>query len=351
MGQKTNPNILQLSKTNSWDSNYIEKKSKELALLTSRNIEIKKFIYKFFLNKGLIIQNCRINQISNNLDIFISYYQSNNSFILIDEINKEQKIKFVKNHSIILKNQTKNINSLLKTVKNTNNYESLLYKRDLKEKQNNLFKKSFNVKRLSTVNLYKKYLNIKLNKNRTNSVQNDLIEHLFQGLNLFFKTKLVCNLILKPIFNNSLSEITKQRHYAVKRTLVKLKKYQRNDFFKEGLNLIGLTTNTRNSASLISNYIATNLSKLKRHNFFLRFVISLLTTFISKGLSKTIQGIKIKIKGRLNGAPRAKHKIVVIGKNISIIKLDSTVNYSESTSYTINGTIGVKIWVCEKTLN
>jgi ribosomal protein S3 len=61
------------------------------------------------------------------------------------------------------------------------------------------------------------------------------------------------------------------------------------------------------------------------------------------------KGIKIKIKGRFNGAPRAKHKIINIGNNMPVLTLNSNIDYAETTSYTSNGTFGVKVWVCEKT--
>ena len=65
-----------------------------------------------------------------------------------------------------------------------------------------------------------------------------------------------------------------------------------------------LTCSTKpNSANLLAEFISTQLQKLKRHNFFLKFIKATLTIFKS-------QNIKIKIKGRFNGAPRAKHKLI-----------------------------------------
>ena len=54
MGQKINPNIFQINKTNEWNSEYIEKKSKDFYLHTIKDLEVKKFIYKFFKNHNLI---------------------------------------------------------------------------------------------------------------------------------------------------------------------------------------------------------------------------------------------------------------------------------------------------------
>jgi len=44
MGQKINPNILRINKTLNWNSKYIEKKSTEFYLYSSKDLEVKKFI-------------------------------------------------------------------------------------------------------------------------------------------------------------------------------------------------------------------------------------------------------------------------------------------------------------------
>lgn len=117
-------------------------------------------------------------------------------------------------------------------------------------------------------------------------------------------------------------------------------------FFKEGVNLAFSCVNNEKSSELISNFISTNFRKLKRHNFFLKFIKSILTVFVLKTFSSKISGIKIKVKGRFNGAPRAKHKIINIGRNMPVLALNSKIDYAETTAYTINGTFGVKVWVC-----
>ena len=57
-----------------------------------------------------------------------------------------------------------------------------------------------------------------------------------------------------------------------------------------------------NTSSLTAQFISVHLRKLKRHNFFLKFLKSTLNIFNNNYFSK-IQGIKIKIKGRFNGVP------------------------------------------------
>ena len=75
------------------------------------------------------------------------------------------------------------------------------------------------------------------------------------------------------------------------------------------------------------------------------FLKKSLKTLINSNFS-FIKGVKIVIKGRINGKSRAKKKIIKIGY-FPIQTFDSKINYSESTSYTQYGTFGIKVWVCE----
>lgn len=345
MGQKTNPNIIRISKTCDWKSNYIEKKPSEFYLYTNKDIEIQKFLVKFFKDNGLTIQNCNVNYSNNALNLYITYQQNVNSLFLITDINKTQKIKFIKKKD---KFKIKHI-SILKNIKKYCDYEIFDYKKKLPVDKHKLPTKKYlkQMKRVKILNYYKKYLQLKKN-NKINEIKsNDFINKIFQGISLFLDSKSKITLVLEPLNKNTRINFTKKQHNLLRKKLVLLRKYQKNEFFKEGINLAFFCMNSKNSANLISNFISTNLRKLKRHNFFFKFIKSIFTVFILKTFSSKIKGIKIKIKGRFNGAPRAKHKIIHIGKNMPVLTLNSKIDYSETTAYTLNGTFGVKVWVCE----
>lgn len=350
MGQKTNPNIIQLSKTNEWNSKYIEKTSKDFYLHTHKDLETKKFINNFFKNKGLIVQDCKLNYANNNLSIYINYHQSFNSINKVNEINKKQKILIKKFFINSIKNKLKKHYKVLKSIQNSFNYNNLIYKKDLlKKKIKN--KKIIKIKRLISIKYYKKYLSLKNNKTIKNSLSKYFLKTLFNSLSEFYKNVNNITLIIKPLNNNLYKNLCKKQFLRLKRKLVQLRKYQRNEFFKEGIGTAFSVVTNKNSSELLSKYIAINIKKLKRHNFFLKFLKALFTIFIAKSSINKIKGIKIKIKGRLNGAPRAKNKIITIGKSMPLFTIKSSINYYETTAYTANGTLGVKVWICEKLIN
>jgi len=59
-----------------------------------------------------------------------------------------------------------------------------------------------------------------------------------------------------------------------------------------------------------------------------------------------VQGVKIMVKGRLNGAEIARKEWLKKGR-ISLQTLRANIDYANATAYTTYGTIGVKVWICK----
>ncbi len=60
--------------------------------------------------------------------------------------------------------------------------------------------------------------------------------------------------------------------------------------------------------------------------------------------SKGVKGVKISLKGRLDGAEMARYEWAKKGR-IPLQTLRAAVDYAEGTAYMSYGTIGVKVWV------
>lgn len=97
MGQKVNPTIFRLGKTTQWKQQYFERKTNEIAAYSFKSIEIKNFIQQFFQTNGLVVQNCKLHYFNDDsLHIFISYYLTLKSTLLISNLTKQQNIKLLK---------------------------------------------------------------------------------------------------------------------------------------------------------------------------------------------------------------------------------------------------------------
>jgi hypothetical protein len=128
MGQKISPLIFQLSKTNNWQSKYLEKKVTEYSKYSKKDIEIRSFIQKFFENYNRIIHRCKICYFENSLHIFVSYYLNAKPFSLayhsIPYADRHQERKrfeeFVKISRLVdfqIKKEKKDIIRILEQIK------------------------------------------------------------------------------------------------------------------------------------------------------------------------------------------------------------------------------------------
>lgn len=350
MGQKTNPIIFRINNnnTNTWQSSYFEKKSTESALYHFKNFEIRKFIYRFFDDNGLIIHKLKLSYLNNALHIFISYFSTLKTTSTINKNNKIQKIKpttkFQKDGNL------KKYEKLKRSTKKLIKYKELDYiTKSQKYSKRNIEKKTqlLKLRRIRFLKYYKNCLTAQKYENFSNTKTNSFLNKFFESLVKFTNRKVNISLTLNKLNPNVKQTITKKKLQILKKNLTKLRKYEQNDFFKEGVNILFLATTQKNSAKLLSQFISNELQKLKRHNFFLRFIKTVLVLFNTKTFSN-LKGIKIKIKGRFNRAPRARHKIIEISNGVPVLTINSKLDYAETTAFTSNGTFGVKVWICEE---
>ena len=165
-----------------------------------------------------------------------------------------------------------------------------------------------------------------------------LIGKFFESLAHFTSKKFKFILILQRL-NDNIKQTTKKKS-------IKLRKYRENKFFQEGIKTLFTCATNKKSSKLLAQFIAIQLKNLKHHNFFLKFIKDTLSLF-KKNIFSKFKGIKIKVKGRLNGRPRARSRVIKIANNIPVLTIDSNINYSETTAFTPNGTFGVKVWINE----
>jgi ribosomal protein S3 len=358
MAQRINPNIFQLGKNKEWKSKYFEKKSSELAKYAFKDSEIRKYVHKFLGDNGLIMHDCRLYYIDSALYIFVSYYLTIQAVVLVNKLNRESKIRLNptqradKKNKKIFRNAGRGIKTYLK-------YQRMNYK---KKMANSVLNKPIlnsvigdiqqeerviKQRRVKILTSYKKYLTLKKHKTIKNVRVNFFLNQLLEGLNLFTGKKLNIFLTFQQLNETVKKNLDGRKIQLLRKNLAQLRKYSRNDFFKDGVNLLYTCASQPDSSALLAQFVARELEKLKRHNFFLRFLKTTLTLFSNKEFS-TLRGIKIKVKGRFNGAPRARYKTIKIG-NVPVLTLDSNISYAEATSYTSNGTFGVKVWICAGT--
>lgn len=312
MGQKINANFFRLGvQKKNWELKYFEKNQEESSFYLYKNLEIQKYLKRFFQLHKIKVHNCKVCYTTYSLEIVISFYITEKTISIIDKVNTLKKLSDYKQDF------------------------STLYKRlEIRKK------------------VRKNILNAQLSTKQV-IVLHQFQEILLESLSIYTKKNCTINIIFQNLNKNK--QLSQSHKKDLKTIFKQLRKFNKNSFFKEAVNIFFICAWKRKSAKLLAEFISDQfkLNQLKtdqasisrKDNYFLGFLKQSLD-LILKSSKSSITGIKIAIKGRFNKAPRAKKVIMHFGK-FSLPSFNSKIDYFQSTGYTSNGTFGIKVWICE----
>ena len=337
MGQKVNPTIFRLGFNKTWKTEFFEKKNNELPLYVFKDLEIRNYIERVLETYEIILHDYRHHYNGSTLNLYISYFITSDFMLNKKEVNEK----------IIIRNSV----GKRKIVENQHYMKQLIHF-PLNEKINNPskdFPRSYEIKQYLSSTSYTQlpsqtFLTLKdknfMKSSSTLKFEGVFLE-IFKVLNLFSNNKL--NIVL------NLCCVNKDLHFlktTQEKIFMSLQKFRNTPFFKEGIELLFHVAYNSNSANLLAKFVVLQLKKIKRHKFFFSFLKQTLTILLNSSLSK-VKGVKVIVKGRLNGAPRAKQKIIIIG-DVPAQSISAKLDYSQATTHNSNGSYGVKVWVVEK---
>lgn len=397
MGQKTNPKIFQLSKTSNWQSKCFEKKITDYSKYTKKDLEIRNFIEKFFKTRRRTVHQCKICYFEKSLHIFVSYHLSAKlpflsfggipapdrfeirkkwrepcKFLQLSNFNCRIVKSYIKQKLYATKHSTKTfklinfkvLNQMLKYTKALHKQRLVYYKKAFqtlniivskyKEIKLNslpnakcLIKPIKLLRTLALVLYYKKIRgNDDKEQKRTDPSETILTEQMTDSLRYFISKNFTLWVHTQALNLNRSVEARKKIKNFLKENLIQLRRYEEEKFYQEGVEMLLTCSTTRKPSALLAQFMSVQLKTLKRHNFFLKFIKDGLKLFNTSLFSK-IKRIKIKIRGRLNARPKARSRILMIKNDVSVITIDSMIDYSEKTTFTSNGTLGIKVWIQE----
>jgi ribosomal protein S3 len=348
MGQKTNPNIFRLGVNKRWKTEFFEKKRHELPLYTFKDLEIKSYVERFLQTKGIFLHDYKQHYSNSTLNLYISYFVSpdfllrkkdkTNKVILVNKLGQkktvtdiQKKPKFDLSSSI----SSSNLSTLF-------NAQALLDSYQIKKYLKSYLNDTNSLDKTPLMNFEESYkLSAKHSNEAIDLRVKGVLNHFLKVLSLFTNNKF--NIIINFCCINKDLNFLKNTH---KKTFLLLQKFRNTPFLKEGIELLFHVVYNTNSANLLAKFVALQIKKIKRHKFFLSFLKQTLTILSQSNFSK-VKGIKILIKGRLNGVPRAKHKMLTIG-DVPVQSIHANVDYSQVTTHNANGSYGIKVWIIEK---
>ena len=338
MGQKTDARIFRQGvHRKNWEFRHIAKNDEESSLFLYKTLEVQRYLNRFFGLYKMKIHNCKIFYSHGFLQVFVSFYIT------------------AKTIYIIRKNLTKYSKKLSTQIKRTSSKKkNWKYKKKKKKFQFKLPSQKIRLK-------IKKIQKVKSKEGLTYHKSNPWLalglkgfqDILLESLLKYTKKKIDISVTLQNL--NRHKQLSYNQLEGLKRIFKQLRKFVKNSFFKEAMNILFINILRRKSAKLLAEFISdqfrlnqlrTDQSTIPRKdNYFLGFIKQTVLLFI-KCEASCLTGVKIAIKGRFNRAPRARTTKIHFGK-FSLQSFSSKIDYYQSTAYTVNGTFGVKVWLCE----
>ena len=338
MGQKTDARIFRQGvHRKNWEFRHIAKNDEESSLFLYKTLEVQRYLNRFFGLYKMKIHNCKIFYSHGSLQVFVSFYITTKTIY------------------IIRKNLTKYSKKLSTQIKRTSSKKkNWKYKKKKKKFQFKLPSQKIRLK-IKKIQKVKSKEGLMYHKSNPwlalglKGFQDILLESLIK----YTKKKIDISVTLQNL--NRHKQLSYNQLEGLKRIFKQLRKFVKNSFFKEAMNILFINILRRKSAKLLAEFISdqfrlnqlrTDQSTIPRKdNYFLGFMKQTLLLFI-KCEASCLTGVKIAIKGRFNRAPRARTTKIHFGK-FSLQSFSSKIDYYQSTAYTVNGTFGVKVWLCE----
>ena len=338
MGQKVNPNILRLGVNKTWKTKFFEKKSQELPLYTFKDLEIKNYIERFLEKHGLILHDHRQHYSNSTLNLYISYFITSDFNLKKDDTQKLVIVNKSGDRKHVQKSESNLPSSLARFPQSS--HKQIDSKHFYEIKKYLKLNRYHDVQKFSQTQLHSAIDNKPsdiVSKWKVESV----FDQLFKVLNLFTNNKL--NIVVNFCCINK--DLTFLKFSQTKKFSL-LQKFRNTPFLKEGFELLFHVVYNKNSANLLVRFIALQLKKIKRQKLFFSFLKQALSILIDSNFSK-VKGIKIIVKGRLNGVPRARHKIISVG-DVPVQSINEELDYSQTTVHNSSGSYGIKAWVVAK---
>jgi ribosomal protein S3 len=129
-----------------------------------------------------------------------------------------------------------------------------------------------------------------------------------------------------------------------KRMMGRFRQYKNRPYFNKTFSILNASIMSKN-VEILSNFIAQQLEKDFKHNMFLDFINKVIQEHVS--FYPLLEGIRVQIKGRVNGAERYRKENFQSGA-ISLQTIENEVKFCYKPVYTIYGVCGLKIWFCFK---
>lgn len=304
MGAKVQPIGYRLGHSNNWKSNW-QSHPHDFADSAFRDSQLEKLINDFGNQYGILVSNLRVQEMIGpngfpHLVLTCTYYVRSKIFM--------KKMGF--------KDLSKRIPEPVWP----------RYVRGYYKKRRKYFRQQGENHRRSSLNTLIKVI--------APTLVNEYLNEFYNGKPFSFDLRMLNTFKANTTHSDLIHQMKRLMRWKQRRIM-------RNHFSKDiyyTLHEAILTQDTKMLGDLIANL----LEKTKRHHPILNVIQSLMR--ITMRQYKNVRGLRIKIKGRIGGVKRKRHRTLQVG-GLSLQEIQLPVAYSMHTSLTRFGSTSIKIWL------
>lgn len=125
-----------------------------------------------------------------------------------------------------------------------------------------------------------------------------------------------------------------------------LRRFRKQKFYKGGAEAAFAVSKNINFLPVLMNFLIKHIKKMRKINRLVKFLQKFFKLVI-KSSNYPIKGVKIKIKGRINGANRARTRFLIVG-DVPCNSVNTNLKHMSSHLHNRKGSLGLKIWLAEE---
>jgi len=184
--------------------------------------------------------------------------------------------------------------------------------------------------------------NRQLSKNKTFDL---LAEAKVQKRSLENIAKACMNVSSSPSLYLKIWKKTLPKTYILDQAQSAFSRFKNNIHFWSGLQSLRLVVDGKGSSQLLASYVAIGVRRNRKRVAFIIYLKRIIDWHFKASEDLQIQGIRIETKGRFNAKSRCRKYILSVGR-VAKGEKTSNVDYTFTETYTVFGSLGIKVWVC-----
>lgn len=184
--------------------------------------------------------------------------------------------------------------------------------------------------------------NRQLSKNKTLDL---LAESKVQKRSLENIAKACMNVSFSPSLYLKIWKKSLPKTYILDQAQSAFSRFKNNIHFWSGLQSLRLVVDGKGSSQLLASYVAIGVRRNRKRVAFIIYLKRIIDWHFKASEDLQIQGIRIETKGRFNAKSRCRKYILSVGR-VAKGEKTSNVDYTFTETYTVFGSLGIKVWVC-----